>query len=210
MKLRTGFVHSHRTPIEHLSIQRINSRLGFRGLCHLDKSDTAGLARVPVHDDRDGFEGSMQCKSFSQRLLRYRDIKVADKKCWSRGHSAIDVPEHLAIRNTQADFQKAILTDIAFSHGVVLSERPHVFSLPALWALLHIELHGLALLKALETSRSDCRGMHKNVVATLAANEAVAFGVVEPLHCSLFCHVNTVFLSIDLCWRDSEVLKADY
>jgi hypothetical protein len=101
----------------------------------------------------------------------------------------------------------AILSDIAFSHGVVLSERPHVLSLPALGALLHIELHGLALLKALQTSRSDCRGMHKNVVATLAANEAVASGVVEPLHRSLFCHVNTVFLSIDLCWRDSEVLK---
>ena len=49
--------------------------------------------------------------------------------------------------------------------------------------------------------------MHKNVFATLTANEAVAFGVVEPLYCSLFCHVDTVFLSIGLRWRDSEVLK---
>src|SRR5215467_6049710 len=69
-------------------------------------------------------------------------------------------------------------------------EWPHVFSLPALWAFRHVELHGLALLEALETSRLDCREMHKNVFATLTANEAVAFGVVEPLHCSLFCHVN--------------------
>ena len=86
MKFRTGFVHSHRTPIEHLSIQRINSCLGFRCLCHLDKSDTAGLARVPVHDDHDGFDGSMHCKNFSQLLLRYRDIKVADK---NGGHEVI-------------------------------------------------------------------------------------------------------------------------
>src|SRR5215469_7866050 len=70
---------------------------------------------------------------------------------------------------------------------------PHVFSLPALWALRHVELHGLALLQALEASRLDCREMHKNVFATLATNEAVALGVVEPLHCSLFCHVDTVF-----------------
>ena len=45
MKLRTGFVDSHRTPIEDLSMQRINTRLGFRCMCHLDKSDTVGLAR---------------------------------------------------------------------------------------------------------------------------------------------------------------------
>src|SRR6516225_667227 len=70
-------------------------------------------------------------------------------------------------------------------------EWPHVFSLPAFWTFRHVELHGLALLKALETSSLDCREMHKNVFATLTANEAVDFGVVEPLHCSLFCHVDT-------------------
>jgi hypothetical protein len=30
--------------------------------------------------------------------------------------------------------------------------------------------------------------VHKNVFATLTADEAVAFGVIEPLYCSLFCH----------------------
>jgi hypothetical protein len=54
MKLRTSFVHSHRTPIEHLSNQRRNSGLGLRRLRHLDKSDTAWLASIPVLDDRDG------------------------------------------------------------------------------------------------------------------------------------------------------------
>jgi len=76
---------------------------------------------------------------------------------------------------------------------LAISKRAHVFSLPALRALRHVELHGLALLKAFETSGLDCREMHKNVFATLTANEAVAFGVVEPLHCSLFCHVSTCF-----------------
>jgi hypothetical protein len=33
--------------------------------------------------------------------------------------------------------------------------------------------------------------MDKNIFATLAADEAVAFGVIEPLYCSLFCHVST-------------------
>ena len=59
MKLRASFVHSHRTPVKDLSVQRRDSGLGFRRLRHLDKSNTAGLARVPVHDDRDGFDGSM-------------------------------------------------------------------------------------------------------------------------------------------------------
>ena len=33
--------------------------------------------------------------------------------------------------------------------------------------------------------------MHKNIFAILTADETVAFGVVEPLYCSLFCHVGT-------------------
>jgi hypothetical protein len=52
--------------------------------------------------------------------------------------------------------------------------------------------------------------MHKNILAALTADEAVAFGVVEPLHCSLFCHMDTCVPLIDLRWRDSEVLKAGY
>jgi hypothetical protein len=52
--------------------------------------------------------------------------------------------------------------------------------------------------------------MHKNILAALTADEAVAFGVIEPLHCSLFCHIDTYVPLIDLRWRDSEVLKAGY
>ena len=73
-------------------------------------------------------------------------------------------------------------------------ESLDVFCLPALGPLGHVELHCLSLLQALETARLDRREMHKNVFAILTADEAVAFGVVEPLYCSLFCHVDTSFL----------------
>jgi hypothetical protein len=36
--------------------------------------------------------------------------------------------------------------------------------------------------------------MHKNIFAILTADETVAFGVVEPLYCSLFHVVVMVFL----------------
>jgi hypothetical protein len=42
--------------------------------------------------------------------------------------------------------------------------------------------------------------MHKNVFATLTANKAVAFGVVEPLYCSLFhvCLYSCSFVIVTL------------
>jgi hypothetical protein len=95
------------------------------------------------------------------------------------------------MRYTQADFLKAILTDIAFPQDVVLSEWPYVLSLAALGTLSHVELHGLPLLKAFETACLDRREVHKNIFSGLTANEAIALGVVEPLYCSLFCHVDT-------------------
>jgi hypothetical protein len=73
-------------------------------------------------------------------------------------------------------------------------DRLHVLSLPAFGALGHVELHGLALLQALEAACLDRREMHKNIFATLAADKAVALSVIEPLYCSLFCHVDTSFL----------------
>jgi hypothetical protein len=93
MNLRTCFVHSHRTPVEHRPLQRSNRSLGFSCLGHLDKSHTAGLAGIPVHHDSDGFDASMCCKNFSQLLLCYRDIQVTDENI---GHEFIpdtDLPE---------------------------------------------------------------------------------------------------------------------
>jgi hypothetical protein len=67
-------------------------------------------------------------------------------------------------------------------------ERANVVSLPAFGPLGDVKLHCLALLQALETACLDRREVHKNVFATLTADKAVAFGVIEPLYCSLFCH----------------------
>jgi hypothetical protein len=85
--------------------------------------------------------------------------------------------------------EKAISIDIAFGKRLVGLNRLHVLSLQALRALGDVELHALALLQALEASRLDCRKMHKNIFAILTADKAIAFGVIEPLDCSLFCHV---------------------
>jgi hypothetical protein len=79
MNLRTSFVHSHRTPVEHRSVQRSDRSPGFSCLVHLDKSNTAGLAGIPVHHDRDGFDTSMRCKNFSQLLLCHGNIQVPDE-----------------------------------------------------------------------------------------------------------------------------------
>ena len=90
-----------------------------------------------------------------------------------------------------AEFQKAILMQSAFRKEVAPSERPYILSLQALGALRNVELHGLPFLKTFEPAGLDCREVHKNILAALTADEAVAFGVVEPLYCSLFCHVDT-------------------
>ena len=79
LSLRSRFVHGHGTAIEHRSVQRRNSALGFFRLRHLHESDAAGFARIPVLDDGDGFDGTVGCKQFPQLLLRHRDIQVSDK-----------------------------------------------------------------------------------------------------------------------------------
>jgi len=70
------------------------------------------------------------------------------------------------------------------------SDGLYVLSLQPLGALRDVELHRLPLLETLEPARLNCREVHKNILAALTADEAVAFGVVEPLHCSLFCHMD--------------------
>ena len=81
-------------------------------------------------------------------------------------------------------------------------ERLDVFRLPALGALGHVELDGLTFLQALETACLDRREVHKNVFASLPADEAVALSVIKPLYCSLFCHLDRVSFSIELRWKE--------
>jgi len=66
-------------------------------------------------------------------------------------------------------------------------DRGNVLRLPALGALDHVELHLLAFLQALEAASLNRGEMHENVFAILTADETIAFGVVKPLHRSLFC-----------------------
>ena len=79
MKLRARFVHADRTAVKHGSIQCRNSALRVRRLHHLHEGDAAGFARIPVLDDRDGFDGPVRYKKISQLLLRHRNIQVPNK-----------------------------------------------------------------------------------------------------------------------------------
>src|SRR5712692_7475488 len=69
----------------------------------------------------------------------------------------------------------------------------NVLSLPALRAFGHLELHGLPFLQAAKAACLNSGEMHEDVLAILTADEAIAFGVVEPLYCSLFCHLIFLF-----------------
>jgi hypothetical protein len=79
MKLRACFIHVHRTPVEHCSIYRRNSRLRFRRVRHLHEGHAAGLPSIPVLDEGYGFNISMGCKKFSQLLLCRGDVEIPDK-----------------------------------------------------------------------------------------------------------------------------------
>jgi hypothetical protein len=65
-------------------------------------------------------------------------------------------------------------------------DRLNVLSLPALWAFGHVELYGLPFLQATKATSLNSGKMHEDVLAILTADEAIAFGVVKPLYCSLF------------------------
>ena len=70
--------------------------------------------------------------------------------------------------------------------------RSDVFCLEAFGPLGDVKCDCLAFLQAAKAACLDSRKMHENIVARLAANEAEAFGVVKPFHCSLF-HCDTSF-----------------
>ena len=60
----------------------------------------------------------------------------------------------------------------------------NVLGLPALWTFGHVELHLLPFLQAAKAARLYGGEMHEDVLTTLTADEAIAFGVVKPLYCS--------------------------
>src|SRR5262249_23098236 len=82
----------------------------------------------------------------------------------------------------------------------------NVLGLPALGSLYDVELHGLAFLQRTESVRLDGGEMHEYILAVLAADEAVALRVVEPLHGTLF-HVKHTSLFFDFAESIGEVLQ---
>src|SRR5258708_26000070 len=70
--------------------------------------------------------------------------------------------------------------------------RSDVLCLEAFGPLGDVKCDCLAFLQAAKATCLDSRKMHENIVARLATDEAEAFGVVKPFHCSLF-HCVTCF-----------------
>lgn len=142
---------------------------------------------VPVADDGDGLDGAVGGKQIAQLRFGRSGIEIANEdgsQSLSRQAAGL-----AAMKTKRRNPEKSPLLKFA---GL---ECLHVFGLPTLGALGDVELHRLAFLQALETARLDSGEMHENVFAILAADKAVAFGVIEPLYCSLFhkC-VCTLFL----------------
>ena len=79
IKFRTSFIHTHRTAVQHSSIEGGNCALRFRRLRHLNKGHPPGFAGISVHHYADRFDGSVGCKKFPQLLFRHRNIQVSNK-----------------------------------------------------------------------------------------------------------------------------------
>jgi len=68
---------------------------------------------------------------------------------------------------------------------ILFCDRPHdLVGLGTFFTLDDVELDGVALFEGFVTFRLDRAVVHENVRAAVPAKEAVAFGVVEPLHCT--------------------------
>ena len=63
-----------------------------------------------------------------------------------------------------------------------------VLGLQALRTFLNVKAYSCTLFEAPISVTYDGGKVHENVLATLALDESIAFGGVEPLHCSLFLH----------------------
>ena len=143
MKLWTRFVHVHRTSVEHRFVQSRNGGLSFRRLRHLQEGHAAGLPRIPVLNDRDGFDIPVGGKEFSQLLLRRGDVEIPDKNV---GHEFI---LSWSSRDSQfglKEFKKAIVIQIASCKywAVRVAVR---FQLASLWGPSSRRTAQLALLE---------------------------------------------------------------
>jgi hypothetical protein len=149
-------------------------------ICHFDESETARAVGVAVGHDGDGLNRSVRREEISQLCFGGRGIQIPNEDV---NHDSLEPlrPVFATVEKRRGDLSRYRL-----SAEFVGLESLNVFGLQALGALGDIELHGLAFLQALESASLDGREMHENVFASLTADKAVPFGVIEPLYCSLF------------------------
>ncbi len=85
-------------------------------------------------------------------------------------------------------FSKTTCRQRLFAPGRLFSrlDRSDVFCLETFGPLSDAKFDCLAFLQPAKAAWLDSRKMHENVVARLAADEAEAFGIIKPFHCSLF------------------------
>jgi len=63
-----------------------------------------------------------------------------------------------------------------------------VCSQKALWTFQELKFHGLAFVESSVAILLNCGKVDKDVFSGRALNEAISFGSVEPLDCSLLFH----------------------
>jgi len=113
-------------------------------------------------------------------------------------------------RNPLAQKQRAALAAALVSKIVSGLRRLHIFGLPPLGALYHIELHLLAFLQTAEAARLNRREVYEHILAALATDKPIALGIVKPLYCSCF-HGVARFLFCQICAVSiAELLQAGH
>src|ERR1051326_5490279 len=73
-----------------------------------------------------------------------------------------------------------------FSRTDCFLQRLYVLCLQALGSLDDVELNRLPFFQAAEAFVLNGGVVYEHVLAILPADETIPFGVIEPLHCSLF------------------------
>jgi len=78
-----------------------------------------------------------------------------------------------------------------------LLDSLYVLGLPPFRAFNYVEADLLTFLQAAESIRLNGREVYEHVLAVLAADETITFGVVKPLYCSCF-HGIALFLCVEI------------
>jgi len=78
----------------------------------------------------------------------------------------------------------------------------YILGLEAFGALRDAEFDLIPFVQGLEAGSLDGRVMNEDVIAGFAADESIAFFVVEPLYCTLFCHSSFSVIDAVPAWQE--------